>query len=249
MVYNVFQWEQQMLALSVVQPNTFPMSLACQLIEVVCHSAQFADIVCLFGGKACPDMAISDSHSNNLTCRYSCVLGFEFHCIVLFGCHLDRYAVLTFLGQLLLWSSSLVGCLVIDTSFHTISDFENDTYIGYLIDQRDVLFCDLREWKQVVLVCPKHKLASPLTEGQAVLSASKWNTVGIVLNWIEIRAVNLYPYSLIAIGTYLSLLSTFGDISQTSGQLGKQINHCLHPFPMLKVIGIEFDVVANDVLQ
>ena len=41
------------------------------------------------------------------------------------------------------------------------SDFENDTYIVYLIDQRDVFFCDLREWKQVVLVCPKHKLATP----------------------------------------------------------------------------------------
>ena len=52
-------------------------------------------------------------------------------------------------------------------------DTSDDTYIVYLIDQRDVFFCDLREWKQVVLVCPKHKLASPLTEGQSVLSASK----------------------------------------------------------------------------
>ena len=132
-------------------------------------------------------MAITDSHSYNFTCRYSCVLGFEFHSVVLFCSHLYRYAILTFLGQLLRGSSSLIGCFVIDTSFHTITLFWNDTYIVYLIDQRDVLFCDLREWKQVVLVCPKHKLASPLTEGQAVLSASKWNTVGIVLNLIGLR--------------------------------------------------------------
>ena len=132
-------------------------------------------------------MAISESHSHNLACRYTCILGFEFHCVVLFGSHLYRYAVLAFLGQLLRGSSSFVECLVIDTSFHTISDFENDTYIVYLIDQRDVLFCDLREWKQVVLVCPKHKLASPLTEGQSILSASKWNTVGIILNLIGLR--------------------------------------------------------------
>ena len=59
------------------------------------------------------------------------------------------------------------------TDENNIIGFENDTYIVYLIDQRDVLFCDLREWKQVVLVCPKHKLASPLTEGQSILSTSK----------------------------------------------------------------------------
>jgi len=194
-------------------------------------------------------MAITDSHSYNLTCRDSCIFGFEFHCVVLFGSHLYRYAVLAFLGQLLRGSSSFVGCLVIDTSFHTISDFENDTYIVYLIDQRDVLFCDFREWKQVVLVCPKHKLASPLTEGQSILSASKWNAVGIVLNWMEIRAEYLYPYSLIPIGIYLPLLSTFGDISQTSRQLSKQTNHWLHPFPMLEIFWIEFDVMTDDVLQ
>lgn len=136
-------------------------------------------------------MAITDSHSNNFTCRDSCIFGFEFHCVVLFGCHLYRYAVLAFLGQLLRGSSALVGCLVIDTSFHTITLFWNDTYIVYMIDQRDVLFCELREWKQVVLVCPKHKLASPLTEGQSILSASKWNTVGIVLNWMKIRGWKL----------------------------------------------------------
>jgi len=129
-------------------------------------------------------MRITDSHSHNLTCRYPCVFGFQFHCIVLFSCHLYRYAVLAFFGQLLHGSSSLIGRLIIDTSFHTITLFWNDTYIVYLIDQRDVFFCDLREWKQVVLVCPKHKLASPLTEGQSILSASKWNTVGIVLNLI-----------------------------------------------------------------
>ena len=132
-------------------------------------------------------MAITDSHSYNLTCRDTCILGFEFHSVVLFGCHLYRYAVLAFLGQLLRGSSSFVGCLVIDTSFHTITDLENYTYFVYLIDQRDVLFCDLREWKQVVLVCPKHKLASPPTEGQSILSASKWNAVGIVLNLIGLR--------------------------------------------------------------
>src|SRR5690554_2924898 len=118
-------------------------------------------------------MAITDSHSYNLTCRDSCVFGLEFHCVVLFSCHLYRYAVLAFFGQLLRGSSSFVECFIIDTSFHTISDLENDTYIVYLIDQRNVLFYDLREWKQVVLVCPKHKLASPLTEGQSILSASK----------------------------------------------------------------------------
>ena len=187
MVYNVFHWQQKMLALPVVQPYTFTMSLASELIEVICHTTQLADIVRLFGGKACPDMAITDSHSNNLTCWYSGVLGFQFHSVVLFGRHLYRYAVFASLGQLLRRSSSLVRCLIIDTSFHTISDFENDTYIVYLIDQRDVFFCDLREWKQVVLVCPKHKLASPLTEGQSILSASKWNTVGIVLNLVGLR--------------------------------------------------------------
>ena len=119
--------------------------------------------------------------------RITCGDGRLFPCLVLFGSHLYRYAVLAFLGQLLSGSSSLVGCLVIDTSFHTISDLENDTYFVYLIDQRDVLFCDLREWKQVVLVCPKHKLASPLTEGQSILSASRWNTVGIILNLIGLR--------------------------------------------------------------
>ena len=194
-------------------------------------------------------MAITDSHSNYFTCRYSCVLGFQFHCVVLFGSHLYRYSVLAFFGQLLCGSSSLTQCLVIDTSFHKISDFDNDTYIVYLIDQRDVFFCDLREWKQVVLVCPKHKLASPPTEGYSILSASKWNTVGIVINWMRIRYWEIVPYSLTSIGTYLSLLSTFGDISQTSGQLSKQTNHWLHPFPMLKIFRIEFDVMANNVLQ
>ena len=81
----------------------------------------------------------------------------------------------------------LLDVLLLILRFIRLLFFLNDTYIVYLIDQRDVFFCDLRERKQVVLVCPKHKLASPLTEGQAVLSASKWNTVGIVLNLIGLR--------------------------------------------------------------
>ena len=73
-------------------------------------------------------MTISESHSYNLACRDSCILGFEFHRVVLFGSHLDRDAVLAFLGQLLRGSSTLVRVLIFDAG--RVGSLSPDQHVG-----------------------------------------------------------------------------------------------------------------------
>ena len=61
----------------------FRIGTMCQLIEVVCHSTQLADEVCLLYGQSLNDISFIKNISYKLTYGYSCAFGFAFERIVI----------------------------------------------------------------------------------------------------------------------------------------------------------------------
>lgn len=54
----------------------FRIGTMCQLIEIICHSTQLADEICLLYGQSLNDISFIKNFSCKLTYGYSCVFSF-----------------------------------------------------------------------------------------------------------------------------------------------------------------------------
>ena len=128
----------------------FRISTMCQLIEIICHATQLADEVCLLYGQSFNDISFVKNFSYKLTHGYSCVFGFTFERIVILRIQFQRYTVFL-----------LFGCALGRATTFFIFFFLSYLFLLFdLMETSGIILCnDCQEVEQVVLVCPKHKLA------------------------------------------------------------------------------------------
>ena len=78
----------------------------CQLIEIICHSTQLADEVCLLYSQPLNDMSFIKNFSYKLTHGYSCAFSFAFECIVILRIQFHRDTVFLLFGYALGWTTT-----------------------------------------------------------------------------------------------------------------------------------------------
>ena len=71
----------------------FRIGTMCQLIEIICHTTQFADEVCLLYGQSFNNISFIKNFSYKLTRGYYCAFGFAFERIVILRIQFHRDTV------------------------------------------------------------------------------------------------------------------------------------------------------------
>ena len=79
-----------------------------QLIEIVCHSTQLANEVCLLYGQSFNDISFIKNFPYKLTHGYSCAFGFAFERIVILRFQFHRDTVFFLLGCAFGWATAFV---------------------------------------------------------------------------------------------------------------------------------------------
>lgn len=98
--------------------KSFRIGTMCQLIEIVCHSTQLADEVCLLYGQSLNDISFIKNFPYKLTHGYSCAFGFAFERIVILRIQFHRDTVFLLFGYALDWTTTfLYSVFIILISF------------------------------------------------------------------------------------------------------------------------------------
>lgn len=134
--------------------KSFRIGTMCQLIEIICHSTQLANEVCLLYCQSFNDASFCKNFPYKLTHGYSCAFGFTFKRIIILRIQFHRDTVFLLFGCAFGWATTfLYSVLIILISLID------------LMETSGIILCnDCQEAEQVVLVCPKHKLAPRKTD-------------------------------------------------------------------------------------